>query len=71
MDFTTFIDPDSVEGQKIHKRASNVMKLAQENEKLKAELKAMTDRLEAAERAATRRREQLHREQKIMEEPSS
>lgn len=26
------------------------MKLAQENEKLKAELKAMSDRLEAAER---------------------
>lgn len=48
------------------------MKLAQENEKLKAELKAMTDRLEAAERAAERRREQLLRkEQKIMEEPSS
>ena len=44
------------------------MKLAQENEKLKAELKAMTDRLEAAER----RREQLTRkEQKVMEEPSS
>jgi uncharacterized protein YigA (DUF484 family) len=44
------------------------MKLAQENEKLKAELKAMTDRLEDAER----RREQLSRkEQKILEEPSS
>ncbi len=47
------------------------MKLAQENEKLKAELKEMTDRLEAAERAAARRREQLHKEQHIMEEPSS
>jgi hypothetical protein len=33
------------------------MKLAQENEKLKAELKAMTDRLEAAER----KREQVQR----------
>ena len=41
------------------------MKLAQENEKLKAELKAMTDRLEAAER----RREKLAKqEQKVMEE---
>ncbi|KAF8201439.1 hypothetical protein BJ912DRAFT_920971 [Pholiota molesta] len=72
LDFSTFIDPETPEGQKIQKRASNVMKLAQENEKLKAELKAMTDRLEAAERAAERRREQLMRkEQKIMEEPSS
>jgi hypothetical protein len=34
-----------------------VLKLAQENEKLKAELKAMSDRLEAAER----RREELAR----------
>lgn len=40
---------------KIQKRASNVMKLALENEKLKAELKAMTDRLEAAKKAAERR----------------
>ncbi|KAF9480105.1 hypothetical protein BDN70DRAFT_877990 [Pholiota conissans] len=72
LDFSTFIDADTPEGQKIQKRASNVMKLAQENEKLKAELKAMTDRLEAAERAAERRREQLLRkEQHIMEEPSS
>jgi hypothetical protein len=31
------------------------MKLALENEKLKAELKAMTDRLEAAKKAAERR----------------
>lgn len=36
--------------EKVQKRASNVLKLAQENEKLKAELQAMTDRLEAAER---------------------
>ena len=34
----------------MQKRASNVVKLAQENEKLKAELRAMTERLEAAER---------------------
>lgn len=49
------------------------MKLAEENEKLKAELKAMTDRLEAAERAtAQRRREQMQRkEQAMMEEPQS
>ncbi|KAF4614735.1 hypothetical protein D9613_003003 [Agrocybe pediades] len=69
LEFSSFIDPASVaEVEKVQKRASNVMKLAQENEKLKAELKAMTDRLEAAER----RREQLTRkEQKIMEERSS
>jgi outer membrane murein-binding lipoprotein Lpp len=42
---------------KVQKRASNVLKLAQENEKLKLELKAMSDRLEAAER----RREELAR----------
>ncbi|KAJ8598012.1 hypothetical protein M405DRAFT_802877 [Rhizopogon salebrosus TDB-379] len=36
--------------EKVQKRASNVMKLTQENEKLKEELKAMTARLEAAER---------------------
>ena len=34
----------------MQKRASNVLKLAEENEKLKAELRAMTERLEAAER---------------------
>jgi len=67
-DFSSVIGAPSSEQEKIQKRASNVMKLAQENEKLKAELKAMTDRLEAAER----RREKLTRkEQKIMEEPSS
>ncbi|KAH7924594.1 hypothetical protein BV22DRAFT_1195843 [Leucogyrophana mollusca] len=36
--------------EKVMKRASNVMKLTQENEKLKEELRAMTARLEAAER---------------------
>lgn len=36
--------------EKVQKRQSNVLKLVEENEKLKAELKAMTDRLEAAER---------------------
>ncbi|KAH9856925.1 hypothetical protein C2E23DRAFT_881424 [Lenzites betulinus] len=35
---------------KVQKRASNVMKLTEQNEKLKAELRAMTERLEAAER---------------------
>lgn len=44
------------------------MKLAEENEKLKGELKAMTDRLEAAER---RRKALAEKELKIMEEPSS
>jgi uncharacterized coiled-coil protein SlyX len=36
--------------EKVKKRASNVLKLSQENEKLKEELKALSDRLEAAER---------------------
>lgn len=40
--------PRSVE--KVQKRASNVLKLTQEHEKLKEELRAMTERLEAAER---------------------
>ncbi|KAJ7285892.1 hypothetical protein C8J57DRAFT_1286146 [Mycena rebaudengoi] len=38
------------ESEKVKKRASNVLKLSQENEKLKEELKALSDRLEAAER---------------------
>lgn len=42
----------------MQKRASNVMKLTQEHEKLKAELKAMSDRLEAAEK----RRQELEKE---------
>ncbi|KAF7294984.1 hypothetical protein MIND_01036500 [Mycena indigotica] len=53
---------------KVQKRASSVLKLTQENEKLKAELKAMTDRLEAAER---RRLALARKEQHIMEPPSS
>ena len=40
--------PDRLD--KVQKRASNVMKLAEQNERLKAELRAMTERLEAAER---------------------
>lgn len=44
--------------EKVQKRASNVMKLTQEHEKLKAELKAMSDRLEAAEK----RRQELEKE---------
>ncbi|KAJ2931177.1 hypothetical protein H1R20_g5918, partial [Candolleomyces eurysporus] len=66
--------------EKVHKRASSVLKLAEENEKLKAELKAMTDRIEAAERekqrhemraARSARAEQREQEQHIMEPPSS
>ncbi|KAJ7063242.1 hypothetical protein C8F01DRAFT_1132100 [Mycena amicta] len=53
---------------KVQKRASSVLKLTQENEKLKAELKAMSDRLEAAER---RRLALARKEQHIMEPPSS
>ncbi|KAJ7940691.1 hypothetical protein B0H13DRAFT_25928 [Mycena leptocephala] len=61
-------NPESEMSAQRSKRASNVLKLSQENEKLKAELKAMTDRLEAAER----RREQLARkQQQVMEPPSS
>ncbi|KAI0670340.1 hypothetical protein C8Q78DRAFT_1069965 [Trametes maxima] len=41
---------EKVEMDKVQKRASNVMKLAEQNERLKAELRAMTERLEAAER---------------------
>ncbi|KAI0093916.1 hypothetical protein BDY19DRAFT_902619 [Irpex rosettiformis] len=38
------------ETDKVQKRASNVLKLAQENAKLQEELKAMNARLEAAEK---------------------
>ncbi|KZT67785.1 hypothetical protein DAEQUDRAFT_766937 [Daedalea quercina L-15889] len=41
---------EAAEVQIVQKRASNVLKLTQENEKLQAELRAMTARLEAAER---------------------
>lgn len=46
-----------------------MLKLAEENEKLKAELKAMAERVEKAEQ----RRQRLLRmhEQKALEEPSS
>ncbi|KAI9571306.1 hypothetical protein HD554DRAFT_2169147 [Boletus coccyginus] len=46
--------------ERVQKRASNVLKLTQENEKLKEELRAMTARLEAAER---RRQEIAHRQE--------
>ncbi|KAL0946959.1 hypothetical protein HGRIS_013115 [Hohenbuehelia grisea] len=58
-------EPTKVDGhfrvEKFKKRASNVMKLTQENEKLQAELKAMSERLEAAER----RREALEKKAEI------
>ncbi|KIJ69244.1 hypothetical protein HYDPIDRAFT_105845 [Hydnomerulius pinastri MD-312] len=47
--------------EKVQKRASNVLKLSQENEKLKEELRAMTARLEAAER----RRQEIANRQKL------
>ncbi|KIL69690.1 hypothetical protein M378DRAFT_68291, partial [Amanita muscaria Koide BX008] len=50
---------------RVKKRASNILKLTEENEKLKADLKAVTERLEAAER---RREELARKEQKLMEE---
>jgi len=43
----TIVDREKKE--QVDKRASNVMRLAAENEKLNAELKAMSDRLRAAE----------------------
>ncbi|KAK7014909.1 hypothetical protein R3P38DRAFT_2998336 [Favolaschia claudopus] len=57
-------DPDS---ERVKKRASNVLKLSQENEKLKEELRAMQERLEKAEA----RREQLARKQQQVVEPPS
>ncbi|KAL6300551.1 hypothetical protein BKA93DRAFT_828998 [Sparassis latifolia] len=45
----------------VQKRASNVLKLTQENEKLKAELRAMTERLEAAERRQRELRQKVGR----------
>ncbi|KAK0210697.1 hypothetical protein DFS33DRAFT_1294832 [Desarmillaria ectypa] len=62
-------DPD-VDQEKVKKRASNVQKLAEENEKLKAELKAMTDRLEAAERKRAQLAQKRNKQQHILE-PSS
>ena len=41
---------DARRSDKVSKRASNVLKLSEENEKLKQELRAMSERLEAAER---------------------
>ncbi|KAF8136620.1 hypothetical protein EV363DRAFT_1320055 [Boletus edulis] len=52
--------------ERVHKRASNVMKLTQENEKLKEELRAMTARLEAAER---RRQEVANRQLEMQQQP--
>ncbi|EIM89884.1 uncharacterized protein STEHIDRAFT_166187 [Stereum hirsutum FP-91666 SS1] len=48
--FSSIIGPPSPATEKVQKRASNVLKLAEENEKLKEELRAMSERLEAAER---------------------
>ncbi|THH13436.1 hypothetical protein EW146_g6782 [Bondarzewia mesenterica] len=46
----SIIGPSSFVSDKVQKRASNVLKLSEENEKLKAQLRAMSERLEAAER---------------------
>ncbi|TRM59344.1 hypothetical protein BD626DRAFT_508048 [Schizophyllum amplum] len=48
--FSIIGTPPSEETAKVSKRASNVLKLAEENDKLNEQLKAMTERLEAAER---------------------
>ncbi|TFK76508.1 hypothetical protein BDN72DRAFT_831082 [Pluteus cervinus] len=51
IDLSAILGPTEEDGvEKIKKRQSNVLKLSEENEKLKAQLKAMTDRIEAAER---------------------
>ncbi|KAM6500578.1 hypothetical protein JOM56_003592 [Amanita muscaria] len=67
--FTLGFDPSQIIGDsaqdRVKKRASNILKLTEENEKLKADLKAVTERLEAAER---RREELARKEQKLMEE---
>ncbi|KIK93709.1 hypothetical protein PAXRUDRAFT_828695 [Paxillus rubicundulus Ve08.2h10] len=52
--------------ERVQKRASNVLKLTQENEKLKEELRAMTARLEAAER---KRQEVANRQQSLQQQP--
>ncbi|KAF8654122.1 hypothetical protein AX16_003654 [Volvariella volvacea WC 439] len=60
LDLSSIFAPSTEESErveKVKKRASNVLKLSEENEKLKAELKALKDRLEAAER----RQEELRR----------
>lgn len=53
--------------EKVNKRQSNVLKLAEENERLKADLKAMSDRLEAAEQRTRMRAQKREREQHIVE----
>jgi outer membrane murein-binding lipoprotein Lpp len=53
--------------KKVHKRASNVLKLTQENEKLQAQLKAMAEQLEAMERM---RAQLVAKEQKAVEKKS-
>lgn len=42
-----------LDDEKMQRRASNVLKLAQENDQLQAELRAMSERIEAAEARLT------------------
>ncbi|KAF9264835.1 hypothetical protein L218DRAFT_998319 [Marasmius fiardii PR-910] len=67
LDLSDILGSKNTNLEKVEKRASNVQRLAQENEKLKAELKAMSDRLEAAER----RREELSQKKQVIREPPS
>ncbi|KAH6918644.1 hypothetical protein BKA70DRAFT_1416629 [Coprinopsis sp. MPI-PUGE-AT-0042] len=76
LDLKAIVDSGSVEQEdsarfaKLQNRASNVLRLSEENDKLKEELAAMTARLEAAERRKTElkgRSQQQH----MMEPPSS
>ncbi|KAI0046692.1 hypothetical protein FA95DRAFT_1606667 [Auriscalpium vulgare] len=50
LDLDSILGPSNASFEKVQKRASNVLKLSEENDKLKAELRAMTERIEAAER---------------------
>lgn len=68
LDLSSILGSSNAEVDKVQKRASNVLKLSQENEKLKQQLKAMTDRLEAAER---KREELARKEQQRMGTPPS
>ena len=58
--FDVYLAPrDSAEKIRIEKRKSNLLKLNEENEKLRWELKALSDKLEAAERQRAQHQQPL------------
>ena len=58
--FDVYLAPrDSAEKIRIEKRKSNLLKLNEENEKLRWELKALNDKLEAAERQRAQHQQPL------------